>query len=67
MESEGKGEGRTERRGGDGEGKTEGRLQLSSHPFPPVGVFQKYAWAKFAGSVGYPMIKMLSASGGLRP
>ena len=26
-----------------------------------------WKWAKFTGSVGHPMTKMLSASGGLRP
>jgi len=36
-------------------------------PFIPCSPRHSWKGAKFAGSVGHPMTKMLSASGGLRP
>jgi len=36
-------------------------------PFIPCSARHFWKGAKFAGSVGHPVTKMLSASGGLRP
>ena len=59
------------RKGQGGSPDTPGFRHKFSHiiTVAPRVEIQMHFWegAKFAGSVGHPMTKMLSASGGLRP